>query len=70
MGCPPSGSAQDHCSLFPASEAVRAALGEELAPNLSGKGTIRFPVEAPLPEAVVRRIVEVRLEEVAATRRR
>src|SRR3990170_9056804 len=56
---------KDHCSLFPASEAVRAALAEELAPNLSGKGTIRFRAEAPLPAALVRRIVEVRLEEVA-----
>ena len=33
---------KDHCSLFPASEAVREALGEELEPYLSGKGTTGY----------------------------
>jgi len=61
---------QDHCSLFPASVAVVEALGEELEPYLSGKATIRFRPDAPLPAALVKRIVEVRLEENAAHRRR
>jgi uncharacterized protein YdhG (YjbR/CyaY superfamily) len=43
---------KDHCSLFPASGAVRAALGDELAPYLSGKGTIRFRPDDPLPSAL------------------
>ena len=60
---------KDHCSLFPASEAVREALGDELEPYLSGKGTIRFHADDPLPAALVRRIIEVRLEENAALRR-
>ena len=55
-----------HYSLFPASDAVRAALGEELRPHLSGKGTIRFPAGRPLPLDLVRRIVEARVAEVAA----
>src|SRR6187551_874184 len=41
----------DHCSLFPASEGVRSTLAEEIAPYLSGKGTIRFTVQRPLPAA-------------------
>ncbi|MEA2612094.1 MAG: hypothetical protein QOI52_53, partial [Chloroflexota bacterium] len=32
-----------HYSLFPASDAVIQACGADLAPYLSGKGTIRFP---------------------------
>ena len=60
---------KDHCSLFPASEAVREALGDELEPYLSGKGTIRFHADDPLPAALVQRIIEVRLEENAALRR-
>lgn len=36
-----------HYSLFPASAAVVEALGDELAPYLAGKGTIRFPADAP-----------------------
>lgn len=55
-----------HYSFFPASDAVRQALGEELAPYLAGKGTIRFRVDAPLPTALVERIVTVRLAELAA----
>ncbi len=54
---------RNHCSLFPASQAVREALGDELEPYLSGKGTIRFRAEEPLPAALVTRIVKLRLEE-------
>jgi uncharacterized protein YdhG (YjbR/CyaY superfamily) len=52
-----------HYSLFPASEAVVDALGEELAPYLAGKGTIRFPANAPIPLATVAKIVKVRVAE-------
>jgi uncharacterized protein YdhG (YjbR/CyaY superfamily) len=55
-----------HVSLFPASDRVRAALGEELAPYLSGKGTIRFPGGSPLPLDLVRRVVEARVTELTA----
>lgn len=55
-----------HLSIFPASEGVRAALGDELAPYLSGKGTIRFPADHPPPLDLVRRVVEARLVEEAA----
>jgi len=61
---------KDHYSLFPASEAVIEALGEKLKPYLSGKGTIRFVTDRPLPVALVKKIVKVRLEENAARRRR
>lgn len=59
-----------HCSVFPASAAVRDALGEELVPYLAGKGTIRFPAGRPLPAALVTRVVRVLLEENAARVRR
>ena len=57
---------KNHYSLFPASEAVVAALGDELKPYLAGKGTIRFPADQPLPSALVTRILKVRLLENAA----
>ena len=59
-----------HYSLFPASGAVVEALGDELAPYLSGKGTIRFPATEPLPLATVSKIVAIRLAENAAHGRR
>lgn len=55
-----------HCSLFPASARVKEALGEELEPFLAEKSTIRFTAEHPMPDALVRRLVEVRAGEVAA----
>jgi uncharacterized protein YdhG (YjbR/CyaY superfamily) len=60
-----------HYSLFPASEAVIAGLGDEIAPYLAGRGTIRFPADRPIPMDLVRRVVEIRVienDEAAAKR--
>lgn len=59
-----------HYSLFPASERVIEALGDELTPFLSGSGTIRFPAAQPIPVSIVRRVVEVRVAENAERARR
>jgi uncharacterized protein YdhG (YjbR/CyaY superfamily) len=61
---------KDHCSLFPASEAVMEALGEELKPYFSGKGTLRFTPDKPIPVALVKKIVKARIEKNAARGRR
>jgi uncharacterized protein YdhG (YjbR/CyaY superfamily) len=61
---------KDHCSLFPASARVLEAHGAELKPYFSGKGTLRFTAEKPMPAALVRKIVKTRLEENAALGRR
>ncbi len=53
-----------HYSLFPASDAVIEAGGEELKPYLAGKGTIQFPADKPLPTALVTKIVTVRVAEI------
>ncbi len=59
------GSWKRHISLFPASAAVVDALGADLTPYLAGKGTIRFEADRPIPLALIARVVEVRLTEVA-----
>ena len=59
-----------HYSLFPASEAVVEALGEKLTPYLAGKGTIQFPADRPIPNAVVTKIVKVRFAENKAHARK
>ena len=61
---------KNHYSLFPASDVVVAAIGDELTPYLAGKGTIRFPASRPIPLALVTRIVEVRVAENAAAAKR
>jgi uncharacterized protein YdhG (YjbR/CyaY superfamily) len=60
---------KDHCSLYPASYAVMEALGDDLEPYFSGKGTLRFQADRPIPAALVKKIVELRLEENAARSR-
>ena len=56
-----------HCSLYPASEAVQRELADELDPYLAGKGTLRFLADSPIPDALVKRIVEIRLRESAGS---
>jgi uncharacterized protein YdhG (YjbR/CyaY superfamily) len=54
-----------HYSLFPWSDDMLAELGDALQPFAVGKGTIRFPVDQPIPLELVTRIVEIRNREVA-----
>ncbi len=56
---------KEHVSLFPASGAVRAALGDEIKPYLSGKGTLRFRADRPIPTELVARMVAILIEEKA-----
>jgi uncharacterized protein YdhG (YjbR/CyaY superfamily) len=55
-----------HYSLFPASQVVVDALGDEIRPYLAGRGTIRFVASEPIPVDLVTRIVRIRLAETAA----
>jgi uncharacterized protein YdhG (YjbR/CyaY superfamily) len=54
-----------HYSLFPASQVVVNALGDDIRPYLAGRGTIRFPAGKPIPVDLVTRVVEARLRETA-----
>lgn len=56
---------KNHYSLFPASEAVIETIGQELTPHLHGSGTIQFRASEPIPEALVTKIVKIRLAENA-----
>ncbi len=61
---------KDHCSLFPMSLKVIEDHKEELRPHFSGKGTLRFTAEKPIPAALVKKIVKARIEEIEARGRR
>lgn len=51
-----------HCSYFPHSGGVIEQVKPELLAGYdTGKGTLRFPVDRPPSEALVRRLVELRL---------
>jgi uncharacterized protein YdhG (YjbR/CyaY superfamily) len=53
-----------HVSLYPVSEAVERALGQEIEPFRGGKGTLKFPLGTPLPVPLIRRVVAARAAEV------
>lgn len=55
---------KDHCSLFPMSGAVVAAMKDELKAYVTSKGAIQFPLEKPMPMALVKKIVKARLAEI------
>ena len=48
---------------------MQRELGDELAPYLSGKGTLRFLPDAPILDALVKRIVKIRLRETEGSGR-
>ena len=57
---------QDHCSLFPMGLKVLEDNRRAVEPYLSGKSTLRFTADRPLPKGLVKAIVRGRLEENAA----
>ncbi len=52
----------NHCSLFPTASVIKA-FKTELQGFETSKGTIHFPVDKPLPAALVKKIVKARLAE-------
>jgi uncharacterized protein YdhG (YjbR/CyaY superfamily) len=56
---------KQHCSLYPATDHVVAALKDELAPYEIKKSTIRFPLSQPVPVKLIERIAKLRAKEVA-----
>lgn len=60
----------DHCSLFPMNPAVIEAFRDELKNYSTSKGTIQFPLDKPLPAALVKKIVKTRVAENKRKKRR
>ena len=54
---------KNHISLYPFSSAMEASLPEVAAYKISGRGTIQFPVDKPLPVEFVEMIVKLREKE-------
>jgi len=58
-----------HCSLFPGAAPI-AALKDELKGFPISKGTIQFPVDKPLPGALVKKLVKARIAENEGKKKR
>jgi uncharacterized protein YdhG (YjbR/CyaY superfamily) len=56
---------KDHIGFYPASRVI-TVFKEELTGFRTSKGTIQFPLEEPLPIALIKKIVRYRITEDAA----
>ena len=52
----------NHCSLFPGASVIEA-FKKDLKGFHTSKGTIRFPVDKPLPAALLKKLVKARIAE-------
>jgi len=56
---------KEHYSLYPASQRVVTAFADQLKPYAVRKGTIRFPLDQPVPVRLIAGIARLRAYEVA-----
>jgi uncharacterized protein YdhG (YjbR/CyaY superfamily) len=56
------GGFKNHVGLYPTPRGLEA-FEKELTPYKSGKGSAQFPLDKPLPIDLIRRIVELRVEQ-------
>jgi len=56
-------AAARHCALHPMNGTTVAAFQEDLKDYKTTKGTIQFPLDKPLPTALIRKLVNFRLKE-------
>lgn len=53
---------EHHIGFYPGAAPI-VAFADELKPYETSKGTVRFPIEKPLPMDLIRRIVRYRVEQ-------
>src|SRR4249920_3787877 len=56
---------KNHLSYFPHSGSVLPELADDLVGYDADRGTLRFPVDKPLPKALVKKLIAVRRRQLA-----
>jgi uncharacterized protein YdhG (YjbR/CyaY superfamily) len=54
---------KEHVSVYPVTSGMLARYGKAIAPYRAGKGTLRFPLNAPIPTDLVAKLAKVRVRE-------
>lgn len=59
---------KNHCSYFPHSSLVIPELKKELENYKTSKGALQFPIDRPLPKALVKKLIKVRMRILAESK--
>lgn len=54
---------KEHVSVYPVTAGMVAKHGKAIAPYRAGKGTLRFPLDGPIPIDLVTRLAKARVAE-------
>jgi uncharacterized protein YdhG (YjbR/CyaY superfamily) len=54
---------KEHVSVYPVTSGMLARYSKAIAPYRAGKGTLRFPLDAPIPTDLVTKLAKVRVRE-------
>lgn len=54
---------KEHVGVYPVTAGMVAKYRAALEPYRSGKGTLRFPLDAPIPVGLVTKLAKVRVQE-------
>ena len=55
---------KSHLSYLPHSGSVLTEIGDEVAGYDISKGSLKFPIDKPLPKRLVKKLIEARLREI------
>lgn len=58
---------KEHVSVYPVTSGMVARYGKAIAPYRTGRGTLRFSLDAPIPTGLVAKLAKVRVQERRAS---
>ena len=56
---------KNHLSYLPHSGSVFAEMPDDVAGYVTSKGALQFPIDRPLPKALVKKLITIRLKQVS-----
>ena len=58
------GGFRQHVAMYPVTAAMRRDHADAIAPFQASKGTLKFPLDAPVPVTLIKRLLKTRLAEM------
>jgi uncharacterized protein YdhG (YjbR/CyaY superfamily) len=55
---------KNHLSYLPHSGSVFAEMPDDVAGYITSKGALQFPIDRPLPKALVKKLIAIRLRQI------